>query len=447
MSFLCQRILRAARRQGAIYVEAREVLYKEERFSLKETLQITDLHTHHLTVRALADGDWGYASTTDLSRSGADRVLDQAISAARAAAALSGNTISAPSPQNHGSWETPFLEDPFELSLDSKIDRLKDWTELALDQDNISLAHSIYGARRWQITLLTTSGVEVTQIVTHSGAGITLGASSEGELQIRSFPNGYDGQWISGGFEALDNFQIRNAIPILAEEATQLLHAPTCPTFNGSLIIGSRQAALHLREGFLELLLPNRFDPIDDYSANLHEQVASPYLDLVTDEHLVGGLASQMWDDTGQPLLSGTLLTAGRLVGFGPVHLRGKNALPIRRYGNAVLQPKNNSLSDLIADIERGIYMETPKIGLLDRGIFSYQCEIGWLIENGEITSVVKNPLYSGEIKPFWHQCDAVGDPSTFGIWSIQGRAQKGRSCFDTTIGAPALRFTNVQFC
>ena len=44
---------------------------------------------------------------------------------------------------------------------------------------------------------------------------------------------------------------------------------------------------------------------------------------------------------------------------------------------------------------------------------FSLDVNIGRLIENGELTKVVKNPNYRGVSTPFWNSLKGVGDDST----------------------------------
>ena len=47
------------------------------------------------------------------------------------------------------------------------------------------------------------------------------------------------------------------------------------------------------------------------------------------------------------------------------------------------------------------------------RNKFQFSCEWGRLIENGELTTLVKNPGYRGISTTFWNSLDMVGDPTT----------------------------------
>ena len=69
----------------------------------------------------------------------------------------------------------------------------------------------------------------------------------------------------------------------------------------------------------------------------------------------------------------------------------------------------------MVASIERGILMKTNLSWSIDdsRNKFQFGCEWGQLIENGKLTTVVKNPNYRGVSATFWRSLARVGDAST----------------------------------
>jgi predicted Zn-dependent protease len=70
----------------------------------------------------------------------------------------------------------------------------------------------------------------------------------------------------------------------------------------------------------------------------------------------------------------------------------------------------------MIAQVEKGILVQTNRSWSIDdyRNKFQFGCEFGQLIENGKLTTVVKNPNYRGITTPFWNKLKAVGDQSSF---------------------------------
>ena len=112
----------------------------------------------------------------------------------------------------------------------------------------------------------------------------------------------------------------------------------------------------------------------------------------------------------------------------------GWNRIPLVRMTTVSLEPGDWSLDDLIADTERGLYVETNNSWSIDdrRLNFQFACEIGWLIENGEFTRMVKRPNYTGITPQFWASLDAVCSRGPLGglrpAQLRQGRADAGRS-------------------
>jgi predicted Zn-dependent protease len=68
--------------------------------------------------------------------------------------------------------------------------------------------------------------------------------------------------------------------------------------------------------------------------------------------------------------------------------------------------------------VERGVLMKANRSWSIDdsRNKFQFGCEWGRLIEDGELTTVVKNPNYRGISATFWRNLTAVGDASTFEV-------------------------------
>jgi predicted Zn-dependent protease len=94
------------------------------------------------------------------------------------------------------------------------------------------------------------------------------------------------------------------------------------------------------------------------------------------------------------------------------------NRPPIDRMANLNLEPGTSSLQEMIASVERGLYMQTNCSWSIDdsRNKFQFGCEWGRLIEDGQLTTVVKNPNYRGISATFWRSLKMVGNAETFDI-------------------------------
>src|SRR5207245_5995356 len=76
-------------------------------------------------IRVLVDGAWGFASSSDLSATEADRVAAEAVRIAKASATALRNRVRLDDrPPARGTYETPIQEDPFSVPLAEKIGHL-----------------------------------------------------------------------------------------------------------------------------------------------------------------------------------------------------------------------------------------------------------------------------------------------------------------------------------
>ncbi len=96
----------------------------------------------------------------------------------------------------------------------------------------------------------------------------------------------------------------------------------------------------------------------------------------------------------------------------------GWNRPPIDRMANINIEPGDSGLDEMIASVERGVFMKTNCSWSIDdsRLKFQFGCEWARLIENGELTGVVKNPNYRGMTPEFWRNLKAVGNLATYEI-------------------------------
>ncbi|MBA2447734.1 MAG: TldD/PmbA family protein, partial [Chloroflexi bacterium] len=140
--------------------------------------------------------------------------------------------------------------------------------------------------------------------------------------------------------------------------------------------------------------------------------------------------------------------TAARLArpSNGTMRADGWNRIPLIRMTNVNLEAGTWAFEDLLADTERGIYLQTNKSWSIDdrRLNFQFGTEIGWEIQKGKLGAMLKNPTYTGITPQFWGSCDAVCRE-----WEVWGTANCGKGQPSQTAhvghGAAAARFRNVQ--
>jgi TldD protein len=77
---------------------------------------------------------------------------------------------------------------------------------------------------------------------------------------------------------------------------------------------------------------------------------------------------------------------------------------------------------------------------------FQFGCEIAWRIEKGRLTTMYRNPNYTGITTEFWGSCDAVGGREDWTLWGTPncGKGQPGQVA-RVGHGASPSRFRGVQ--
>src|SRR5204863_7281416 len=103
-------------------------------------------------------------------------------------------------PPAHGRYETPVVEDPFEVPLERKIGDLLAADQVACAVAGIAFTESTYAAQRDWKTFAATDGSLTEQVITHVGSAVQANAVDGDEHQRRSYPDS-GGGWQADGYE------------------------------------------------------------------------------------------------------------------------------------------------------------------------------------------------------------------------------------------------------
>ena len=77
---------------------------------------------------------------------------------------------------------------------------------------------------------------------------------------------------------------------------------------------------------------------------------------------------------------------------------------------------------------------------------FQFGCEVGWLVKNGKIIDMVKNPTYTGITPEFWGNMDMLSGKDESVFWGTPncGKGQPRQIGHTGHPAAPA-RFKNTR--
>ena len=390
-------------------------------------------------VTVWAGGGQGYAATSDLTADGVRRAVDRARRWARTTAGVS--VLATPPLQTAvGEYRSP-VERPWDdTTLAERIDLLRAQdARLGIDDRIVDWAAGLDRIDLDTFTL-TTGGGRIVQRFRHVFPGLRATANDGSNTQTRTFGgHAFCGQ---GGMEVLDRYGFGQAAPRIAHQALELLAAPNCPSDTMDLLLAPDQMVLQIHESIghpLELdrilgdernyagtsfLTPDMFGSY---------RYGSELLNVSFDPTVPGQLASYAFDDDGTPAtkehlirdgilqrpLGGTISQArAGMAGVANSRASSWNRPPIDRMANINVEPGSSTFDELVAGVERGVYLETNNSWSIDdsRNKFQFGCEWGRLIEDGELTTVVRNPGYRGISATFWRSLRGVGDAGTVAV-------------------------------
>ena len=279
-------------------------------------------------------------------------------------------------------------------------------------------------------------------------------ASDGQDTQTRSLGGQYNGFCQQGGADVLERSGFVDSGASIAREALELLEAPNCPSGRMDVLLMPDQMMLQIHESIghpleLDRILGDErnfagtsFVTLDMFG---HYRYGSPLLNVSFDPSREEEFASYAFDDEGASATRELLIREGVLVkplggalsqaranhllgrtGDDGVDLGGVantrsaswNRAPIDRMANLNIEPGSSTLDEMIASIDRGVMMKTNVSWSIDdsRNKFQFGCEWGRLIEDGKLTTIVKNPNYRGVSATFWRSLKAVGDDDTLKV-------------------------------
>src|SRR5438105_11193967 len=472
--------LNVATLRGATYADARLVDDRSRALATKngKVGNASDSESLGIGVRVIANGAWGFAASDNLSRQAIEETAARAVAVAKASAQVKQQDVRlAPEKPVTAEWTTPHEIDPFTISVEQNLDLLfKIDYELGA-VNGVTLAETNINVHRDEQWFLSSEAANIHQTQYSTGVGYVAYAFAGTEIQKRSYPTSYGGQWQNKGYELIDELKLLENARRIGEEAVALHKAEQCPEGVFTIILDSSQLGLQIHESIGH---PIELDRVLGMEANFAGtsfltldklrklSYGSELVTVVADarqEH-GPGLGTFAFDEEGVPAQCTPIITNGLFTGYlssretahtiganrsgGTLRAEGWNRLPIIRMTNISILPGVRPLTreQLIADSDHGIYMETNRSWSIDdkRYNFQFGCEAGWEIRHGKRVRMLKNPSYSGISTEFWNACDAIAGRAHWNLWGVPncGKGQP-EQVMGTGHGASPARFRKVR--
>jgi TldD protein len=469
-----QRALDTAKSRGADYADIRFENARTERIEVRNGVVATlaDSTSTGYGIRALSNGAWGFAASSDLSSAGIDATAARALAMARAAASIARRPIGAAPARAHiATFATPVSEDVASIPLGDRVALLLDAEELLHAGPQIAVGRAWIDLWTTDKYFFSTIGSKIEQRIAQTGSGIQALAVADDDAQARSFP-GDIGLYKTGGWEVIREARLVENAQRIGEEAIAVLRAPQCPSGTFDIILGGSQVSLQIHESCGH---PAELDRVMGWEANFSGtsfleiaqldrlQYGSKIVSIGIDNTLPSGMATCGFDDEGTQSGRSDIVRNGILAGYemsndtarligresnGCVRAQGWEHVPMIRMCNLNLQPGDKPFEALFEDVKYGIYMESNRSWSIDdrRLNFQFGCQMGWEIKDGKRGRLLKNPTYAGMTPQFWNSCDAIADRNSWTAWGTPncGKGEPMQTGRTTQAASPA-RFRNVS--
>ncbi len=423
-------------------------------------------------VETIVNGQIGYGATNAVNAESIRYAADVAYQQALAASQWGIHPMTpAVRPKVVGQYTSPFQKDVEALTpgdINDLLVRLCDTMKVSdrIIQTNATAVNNVI--ETW---FISSNGSEVYQkflfLQTHFGV-----TAQDGSLVQTRSHNGFRAHCYQGSWELFPPPDVWTQATRVGTEALELLEAEECPTETTTLVLAPDQMMLQIHESVghpleLDRILGDErnyaggsFVKPSDFGSLVY---GSPLMNITFNPTVSGEFASYGFDDTGAPATREYLIKDGVLQrGLGSLESQSRltvegvacaratswNRPPIDRMANINLEPGAESVDDLIAGIERGVYMEANRSWSIDdqRHKFQFGCEYAKLIENGSLTKTVRNPNYRATTPQFWHSLIKVGNEDT---WKIYGTPFCGKGEPNQVIrvghGSPICAFENIE--
>jgi TldD protein len=438
---------------------------------------VADSQSLGVGIRVLADGAWGFAATEDLTRTGVETTAAAAVEIARASAKVKQQDVRlVPEQAYQDDWTSPYQIDPFSISVEQDLDLLMKIDAELRRVQGVTLAETSMNFRRYEQWYYSSHGSDIHQVKYTTGAGYAAFSFGGSEIQKRSYPTSFGGQWQDKGYELINELKLLENAPRIAEECVALHKADQCPQGKFDIILDSSQLGLQIHESVGH---PIELDRVLGMEANFAGtsfltldklrklKYGSELVNVVADarpEH-GPGLGTFKYDDEGVPAQCTPIISHGLFTGYltsretaamvglqrsgGTVRGEGWNRLPMIRMTNVSILPGEKKLSpeELIASTDHGIFFQTNRSWSIDdkRYNFQFGTEIGWEIKGGKLGRMLKNPSYSGITTEFWNSMDAICSREHWTLWGTPncGKGQP-QQVMGTGHGAAPARFRGV---
>ncbi|MCK4717691.1 MAG: TldD/PmbA family protein [Thermoplasmata archaeon] len=447
-----EKALKEAARLGASYAEIRV----EERWG--DALEVKDgelekaVHGRERggSVRVLADGRWGFASTNRLEN-GLVGAVETAIKLARSSASAPGDTVEVDERNPAvGKIIWKVEKSPHDTSVEEKHRLLVEINRAVMEKEHIQSVTTSYTDGTRSVRILSSNGAEAYSEETRTVVQGVLVARDGSDILGYRFRIGG-----TRGFEIFDKEDPVEKGIEAAEAVVRILGAPPCPAGKFPVITDPDLAGVFVHEALGHAVEGDTIAAGGSVlSGKLGERLAPENVSVYDDPTHKGAFGSYPFDQEATPTRKKTIIERGVLTEYlldresslrlglepnGSARAEDYSSAPQSRMSNTYIGQGDMSFEDMVSGIKLGIYAKGTRGGQVDpaKGTFQFGAQEAFLIEKGEVTKTLRDMSLSGNILDTLKSIDAVGNDLRLGDPGFCG---KGGQLVPVGDGGPHIR-------
>ena len=487
--------LQAATSAGASYCDVRIGRYLRQFIVTREdkVQNVVNGESTGVGIRVIVNGAWGFAATNQLNADGVAKAAQQAAAIARANARIQTEPVRLAAAPGVGEvqWATPIKTNAMAVPVKDKVELLLSVNAAAIAA-GASFVNSQVFAINEQKYFASTDGSYIDQDVHRIWAPMTITAINKetGKFRTRgglSSPMGLGWEYLDGapaGKTVLptgdtvygQSYDMVEDAIAAARHAQAKLRAPSVKPGKYDLVLDPSHTWLTIHEAVGH---PLELDRVLGYEANYagtsfatldkreqRFQYGSDKVTMFADKTQPGSLGAVAYDDEGVATKRWDLITDGKLVDYQTIrdqaHIVGKtesdgccyadswSSVQFQRMANVSMAPGKSplSVSDLVKDVENGIYIIGDGSFSIDQQRYNAQFggQLFYEIKDGKVTGMLEDVAYQIRTPEFWNACSAVADERDYRLGGsfFDGKGQPGQVSA-VSHGSSTARFNGIN--
>ncbi len=486
--------LNTAKAQGATYADVRIGRYLNQFVVTREDKveNLVDTESYGVGIRVIANGTWGFAATSTVTKDGIAKATSDAVAIAKANAKFQQEPVRLAPVKGVGevTWKTPIQKNAFDVPIAEKVDLLMEVNAAAM-KNGANFINSMLFLVNEQKYFASTDGSYIDQDVHRLWpaffiTGIDKASGKFKNRQALSAPVGLGWEYLAGRKEDKvvgptttygASYDMIEDATNAGKEVTEMLTCKPVEAGKYDLVLDPSHLWLTIHESVGH---PLELDRVLGYEANYAGtsfatldkwksksfNYGSKNVNFIADKTQPGSLGAVAFDDEGVKCKEWDLVKDGVLVGYqairDQVHILGEkeshgccyadnwSSVQFQRMPNVSLAAGKEPLSveELIKDVEKGIFIAGEGSYSIDQQRYNFQFggQLFYEIKDGKIIGMLRDVAYQSNTQEFWNACVAIADKRDYRLGGsfFDGKGQPSQSSA-VSHGSSTARFNGIN--